>query len=469
MMGLSTNAFSLDSRTTLCESCATPMQGPSQGGTLACPKCGKPHVLAPRDMRPVAGVGAQSQLTEVERIGKLRQDDDKPALPPEELTPLMDGGGLAPGKQQEALALWQQTRQELKNSPTSEAETRLMCLSRWLVEALGDEPDFVYLRAFFESELDVVTKPSHRQTLLCALSRSACRTKDLTAAEGWLAPCDPRPLELKSDTAVRGARALIDTLRGNWNGVLGTLGRSDTDVPISAFWQIYCGSFRANAHDRLGRVQEATAQLRTLLSSAAGRDVVGWLVKEWKLCPQSYPVALAEVQSAAAADHARRAGGNLGLVFMLIGALEPVIGLVWGGLLLGHYLGKVQILEGPPAELETLLTAITVGVITLATGAGMIAIGFVLRRKGEAARQLLLRGTSVKARVISTARTGVTVNELPQWKIDLTILPEGQPTYEASSNVMLGESAAAKLTQGLVIYVRVDPKDPANVLIETSG
>ena len=82
-----------------------------------------------RDERPVFAAHAAPPLSEPERLARLRAQDGRPMLPPSSLLPLMPNGQLEAWKVNEAIAIWQNTRRELRTSTNFEAAERLLFLT----------------------------------------------------------------------------------------------------------------------------------------------------------------------------------------------------------------------------------------------------------------------------------------------------------------------------------------------------
>jgi hypothetical protein len=68
--------------------------------------------------------------------------------------------------------------------------------------------------------------------------------------------------------------------------------------------------------------------------------------------------------------------------------------------------------------------------------------------------------------LISLSRTGARVNKVPQYALTLSIKVEGREPYQAVTKNVLGPAAAASLTPGARLPVRVHPKDPRSCVLE---
>lgn len=102
--------FGHENRLLMCTRCGAPLEIALEGGEYGCPECNETNrfsareeVLAREEMqRPAVG--------EVERLDRLRRQDGRPLLPPENLKKLIEGGRIPPWKLQEALVIWQSVR-----------------------------------------------------------------------------------------------------------------------------------------------------------------------------------------------------------------------------------------------------------------------------------------------------------------------------------------------------------------------
>lgn len=449
--------FSHELRILLCEQCGAPLEVGLGGGQVQCRYCGAAHAAVGRDERPVVVAAAKAQIPEHERIARLRAQDGRPLLPPASLLSLMPGGDLPSWKVNEAIAVWQQSRREARGTGNFEAAERLLFLTMALSNHFSEAGDFRRQRALFESALEAFTLPRHRQVMFGYLCRSAVRAGDLDAAQKWLAPCDPRSDDLQSDSAYRFSRAVLDTALGNFPAVLHTLGAMPNDVPIMDAMDPACSVLRANAHERMGNLPAAIEALRRSMSAenASGRQsmekfraVYGHL----RLCEQSFGPALMQHAAVASKKAATRASAGIHLVFLPIAALTGLASL---GCIIAAALSLAGVLEegvagGCGVALFTLLP------ITLVFG----GVGLAFRKAAKRAAYLRAHGIQGRARVLAVVHTGVTVNGRPQMQMRLQVELPGRAPYEASSK-MLGA-----VPMGAQVAVRVDPRNPSDVLIE---
>src|SRR5262249_50734103 len=152
-LGRVKTTFSTQVRILLCSNCGAPLEASIAGGQTACRYCSAMNQLAGRDDRFLAGAQQQAPIPEPERIARLRSQDGRPLLPPASIASLVPNGQLPAWKVQEALAVWQSTRQELRGSANYEAAERLLFLTMVLSNHFSEQNDTLRQRAMFESAL----------------------------------------------------------------------------------------------------------------------------------------------------------------------------------------------------------------------------------------------------------------------------------------------------------------------------
>jgi len=129
-------------------------------------------------------------------------------------------------------------------------------------------------RALLETARELFADAGFAQLVTCRMVSEAVAENDAVAAEQWLARCAAVTRVLELDTALAAARARLALLRADWESVLAVVGARPGDVPFASAWQPILALFRVHAHDRLGHVAQADAELRGLLSSEHAREWV---------------------------------------------------------------------------------------------------------------------------------------------------------------------------------------------------
>jgi hypothetical protein len=453
-------SFSYQLRVAACDRCGAPCEAAVSGGSFACRFCHAHNQLATRDEALVAP--ARAPVNEHERIARLRMQDGKPLLPPPSVQHLMPGGQLPEWKVDEAVAVWNATRQELRAARGNyEAAERLVFLTMVLAQHFQLNGDKLRQRSLLEGALDVVSIPRHRQIMRGFLCRAAVRAGDLQAAESWLQPCDPTSDDLQMDSAYRFSRAFIDTARGNFQRVLEVLGQGPHDVPIEDASDDVCAVFRANAWEKLGRPDQAVGLLRERLASGGGtgRQTVDRVIKvyaDWSLCAMSYPQASAGHAVIASQRAATSASGGIHLVFVPIGALMLVGGLL---AIVAVVLGAAGVLD---LQEEGLMGIGITGGTFLLLGAVFLPIGLVLRKSAHRAAWLRMHGLSATGQVQSASHSGMEINNVPMMQLTLIVQLPGRAPYQATTKAL-----GARLAPGSLVQLRVHPGNPSEILIET--
>jgi hypothetical protein len=454
--------FSFQLRILLCTHCGAPLEASPAGGQIPCRYCQAVNHLSGRDDRP-AFAPQQAPISEQERLNRLRAQDGKPLLPPPSLQALLPNGQLPAWKVQEAFAVWQATRQELRVAANFEAAERLLFLTMVLSHSFLEQGDKIRQRAMLESALEVFTLPRHRQVMRGYLCRSACRLGDLHAAEQWLAPCDRQSDDLETDSEYRYSRAFIDTAKGDWNAVLRSLGGRFEDVPIQDAMDAVCSVLRANAWERLGQPQVAVALLQQAMANqgASGRQAIAKVIEinaGMRLCEQSYPVAQGQHNLAAGKMAAASASGGIHKPFLAISVLCLVASAVC--LLVRFTDLLVDVPRGVTSGCgSALVTLLPMGLI-------FGSIGRAMGKAAARAERLRVHGIAGTGQVIGAQPTGMSINNVPEMAIRLQIVLPGRPPYEATTKMLLGASAVHALAPGASVAVRVDPENVSDVLIE---
>lgn len=453
---MTTTLFRYDVRILMCEQCGAPLDAAQEGGRVACRYCRATNQIGRRNTTMVGAATAnRPRIPEPERLMRLRAQDGRPMVPPPGVAHLFGSNGMIePWKMQEALTVWQQTRAEVRATGSPAAAERLHFLTIVLSSMLGTQGEAHRQRALLESALDVAVLPRHRQALFSALARCAVREGDLAAAEAWIAACDPVSDDLETDSDFRLARAYIDTVRGNFPGVLAALGSGPTDVPLHDAVDGVCAILRANALERMGQVQAAVAMLLHFKQKAGDRMAMQKVMeahRQWHLCPQSYAIASQEHTRTAADQAAMAASGGIHLVFVPLGALMMGVAAVCLVLIIA---GVIPVAAAPGLLLGLGLT----GTIFFLVGRG-------LKKSADRAKRLRLHGISGQAQVQGISPTGTRINNVPMMKIDLLVQVQGLPPYTTSTTIL--QTAIAGIAPGMTVPIRADPQAPADVMIET--
>lgn len=123
-----------------------------------------------------------------------------------------------------------------------------------------------------------------------------------------------------------------------------------------------------------------------------------------------------------------------------------------------------------------LITIISVACGCLLTVAILGGTGFIIYKafgstfKSMASnRNLMQTGVSAPAVILSVQDTGVTMNDNPQARIRLRVMPLGGEPFEAEVTQVVGRFQVAMLVPNASVMVRYDPNDRTKVAIESFG
>jgi len=112
-----------------------------------------------------------------------------------------------------------------------------------------------------------------------------------------------------------------------------------------------------------------------------------------------------------------------------------------------------------------LLTAAILGV----TGAGLIWFGLRARRAAAEADRITSTGLAGTATVTGLTQTGMSLNDQPQIDMELLVSVPGRAVYAARRTEFVPLILLGRLSSGLPLPVKVDPADPARVIIDWSA
>jgi hypothetical protein len=88
-----------------------------------------------------------------------------------------------------------------------------------------------------------------------------------------------------------------------------------------------------------------------------------------------------------------------------------------------------------------------------------------LAKQGEEARRLLQVGQRGLAVVVSVRPTGESVDENPQAELELSVALDGREPYKVTHRQVISRVAIGGFLPGAKVPVRVDPRDPTNLLV----
>ena len=470
-MELGGSAYTTQLRLLLCSNCGAPIDVPSNGGSIACKYCSAQSQLAARAALPAFAPIQASGIPEEERVRRLRMQDNRPLLPPQGIAHLFGPGGeIPPWREQEVFAAWQAARKRTATQAIDAAEELF-----FLTEALGNQfvqtKDWTRHRAMLESALEAVFLPRHRSILSANLCLGACRQSDAEGATTWLTLADPASDDLYADSMYRMARGRLAALKNDFQGVIAALGASSADLPIHDALDANVTVHRANAWERLGRVDLAIRELQTeMAKSPQSRATVEAIVGLYGLCPQSFAQASGAIRQQSAQTAAAMASGGIDKIFVPLGKIMLVVG---GLALAGAIVGVVLAIVGAVTDVPALgAVAGSLGLGGGITGVTLLTMGFTFYKIGKTmgdaaakAERLALHGKRARGTVMSIQPTGMSIDDVPQMVLKLRVEPEGGAPYEAELKMLVPPHQLGQLSGG-VIALRVDPNDPRQIAAE---
>ena len=123
-----------------------------------------------------------------------------------------------------------------------------------------------------------------------------------------------------------------------------------------------------------------------------------------------------------------------------------------------------------------LITVISIVCGCLLTAAILAGSGFLIYKvfgstfKSMAGNSSVLKtGVSAPAVILSVQDTGVTMNDNPQARIRLRVMPMGGEPFEAEVTQIIGRFQVAMLVPNASVTVKYDPNDKTKVAIESFG
>ncbi len=459
------SAYTTQVRLLLCSNCGAPIDVAVGGGVVACRFCGANNQLAARTELPAFAGFTRTAMSEPERLARLRMQDDRPLLPPQSVAHLFGPGGeIPPWKEQEVFAAWQSARKRSAAGALDGAEELF-----FLTEALGNKfvaaSDWTRHRAMLESALEALSLPRHRSSMAASLALSACRQDDLQGAATWLQLVDPASEDLYADSMYRMAKARVATKQGDFSTVLAALGQTAQEVPIHDAIDCLATVYRANAYEGVGRVDLAVSELvRESQKSGQHRASIATIVRLHGVCRQSFPQADAQAGVHRAAGAAAQASAGIEKVFVPMGAVFFVIGILWILASVGSAIVAL-VMSGNPTALFGALGSSIGGVVFAGLGAVFFMLGRNMAASAKKAGFIAQHGKRAQGMVLAVERTGVSINDVPQVRVRLRVEGAGAPPYEVQLTMLLSGGAGA-LAPGATLPLRVHPQSPSEVVID---
>lgn len=458
-------SYTTQVRLLLCSNCGAPIDVSPNGGVVGCRFCGANNQLVARAELPAFAGITRTALSEPERLARLRMQDNRPLLPPQSIAHLFGPGGEIPSwKEQEVFAAWQSARKRSVTGALDAAEELF-----FLTEVLGNKfvaaADWTRHRAMLESALEALTLPRHRSSIAASLVLGACRDDDLQGAATWLQIVDPASEDLYADSMYRMAKARLATKQGDYQTVLTALGQTANEWPIHDAVDCLAAVYRANAYEGLGRVDLAVREL-VLESQKSGqhRASVATIVRIHGVCRSSFPQADAQAGVHRAAGAAAQSSAGIEKVFIPLGAVFFVVGVLW---VLSAFGGAIftLVMSGNPSAILGAIGGSIGGVVFVVLGGGFFLMGRNMAANAKKAAFIAQHGKRAQGLVLGVEGTGVSINDVPQVRVKLRVELAGSAPYEVQLTMLLSGGAGA-LAPGAMLPLRVHPESPTEVVVD---
>jgi len=282
--------FDLDVRVVACSSCGAPLEAKAEGGAYTCEYCSTVNHLVRRDPLRFAA----TTLPESERVAALRLavGSEKPAPHSDFVV-----DGVVPSYfRRKAREQWQSLRSEIETTHAFVLKEKLFHLTVALVPSLESKEQ----RAFLETAIDALDDERYRHLLLCQMARIAARHGEVSAAEAWLALCNPRSCDLESDTAYRYAAAVIGAARGDADRINEQLGFEEGELPFASRYATALRILRIHAKELKGQTEDAGRELLRRIYQVGLEPVRHEIERHLPqtLCASSLAWATAELRAA---------------------------------------------------------------------------------------------------------------------------------------------------------------------------
>jgi hypothetical protein len=243
----------------------------------------------------------------------------------------LDGGKLAPWREREALAAWQQARQRARAGMDRPG---WFALTQLLAQAARDAGDGMRERALLETGYELSAEPRHRTWFAARLAMGAVRAGDVPSAQSWLGRGDAGTDDLEAYSALRLAAALLAHYQSRPEQVLQELGAPNQEVPLCPADEALAAVLRAWALERFGHQDQATA----VLEAAVERR---WPKSRAEVAESASMMGDCCPASLQALNERRGKKARAGTIYNLV--VLSVFILLWGG---GGVFGLVQVLRG---------------------------------------------------------------------------------------------------------------------------
>jgi len=393
-------------------------------------------------------------MSEAMRFEKLRAQDGKPLVPPPAMHGLLGPGGLDPAKAPQAQQQWQAAATELQTVYSFPAEERLYWCYFLLAALYAQQGKRHEARQLGQQTLPLLREARHQQIVLGSIARHSALLHDAAGAQQAQQQLLPQSEDLLIDTNYRFTAAYLAALRGDDHTVLQMLGYNTTDIPIADAWDKICAMLRANAHERQDRGEMAQQQLMSFGATAKGLAELSEMAQvnhELKLLPRTLPAMQQLAQQMNANVVKTNSGISIGSFFIL-----PIVGVALFGV-------GIPFLGGAGENTQMIFTiGGTIGFIALS----FFFVGRLILKPKMLRKKLAHSGADGSGKILAIERTGTRVNNQPMFRFRMLItVPTFKQPYMAIHHEIMAPGAVQGLPPGTEVPVKVDPKDPRQMII----
>jgi hypothetical protein len=250
----------------------------------------------------------------------------------------------------------------------------------------------------------------------------------------------------------------VATAKGDFQTVLRVLGARIDDVPIADSADEVCGVLRANAYERLGQMQTAVEQLVQLMTGLPhGPQLVGRILQtnaHLRLCTNSHPQAAQQVGQMTAQAVQTKGGFKFGCLFL------P---LFLGGFAIPGFIFLIE--QYVNEAYQSIGMGVVIGGYVLMT---FVLLAVTLGKGAMIKSKLRQSGVLGRAKIMGASETGTRVNNQPQVQFQLMVNVPGRQPYTAIHREVVSAVNFGRIGPGNELAVRVDPNDPAMLMIDWS-
>lgn len=129
--------------------------------------------------------------------------------------------------------------------------------------------------------------------------------------------------------------------------------------------------------------------------------------------------------------------------------------------------GLIGLLFSIAITLFVVVVSVLAAILSAALPLGvMFVIYRAMERQAAVKKRMREVGIEAQALVLSLAETGLLINNQPQVRIQLQVLPPDAEAYEATLTQTISMLQAPRLQPGSTVAVFIDPEDPQHLMLD---